>query len=402
MPQIADFEPARRWLGQHPGSASSTCCCRTSWHPARQARHRGEARKRARHGPAAAGLDVRARRARRHGRRRPAWVSTTATPTASACRSPAPSCRCHGRATRSRRCRSRCTSTIGRPFAGDPRHVLAARARALHRAGPDAGGRGRARVLSRRPRAHGRRPPQPPRQPLAGRREYRTQINSMADLDEYTAVLQRDRRRGARTGGAVRHRARRIRPGQFEVNLHHRDALAACDHAIRLKRLDQGRRAPARHGRDVHGQSPIATGRQRRAPAREPARYAGPQYLCRRGPARQRRRCTHAIGGLAATLDGLMALFAPPANSYRRFQPEAYVPLNASWAVNNRGVALRVPHSDAGQPARGASRRRCRRESVSARGGGARRHHLGLEQRLDPGPPLAGNAYRDHDARRSR
>jgi glutamine synthetase len=63
--------------------------------------------------------------------------------------------------------------------------------------------------------------------------------------------------------------------------------------------------------------------------------------------------------------------------------------------VNNRGVAFRVPH---GPP---ASRR------VEHRVAGAEANpyllaaivlsgmHLGLTQRLDPGPVLAGNAYRD-------
>ncbi len=51
-----------------------------------------------------------------------------------------------------------------------------------------------------------------------------------------------------------------------------------------------------------------------------------------------------AIGGLAATIDATMAVCAPTANSYRRFRPEAYVPLNPSWAINNRGVAFRIPH----------------------------------------------------------
>ena len=42
-----------------------------------------------------------------------------------------------------------------------------------------------------------------------------------------------------------------------------------------------------------------------------------------------------------------MAIFAPNANSYRRFQRESYVPMQPSWGVNNRGVAVRIPHSDA-------------------------------------------------------
>ena len=60
---------------------------------------------------------------------------------------------------------------------------------------------------------------------------------------------------------------------------------------------------------------------------------------------RAAKRCDHAIGGLAATMADAMLIFAPTANSYRRYRPEAYVPLNPTWAVNNRGVALRVPVS---------------------------------------------------------
>jgi len=103
----------------------------------------------------------------------------------------------------------------------------------------------------------------------------------------------------------------------------------------------------------------------------------------------------HAIGGLAATMDDTMAVCAPTANSYRRFQPEAYVPLNPSWSVNNRGVAFRVP---AGPPD-------SRRVEHRVAGADANPYLLaavvlggmleGIERQLDPGPVLAGNAYRD-------
>ena len=134
-------------------------------------------------------------------------------------------------------------------------------------------------------------------------------------------------------------------PGQFEVNLHHvDDALAACDHAIRLKRLVKGvalqhgmeatfmakpYREQAGSGAHLHVSMLDAQGRNIFA-AEEP-----------RGSARLRARDRRARRDASTTS---MALFAPTANSYRRFQPEAYVPLNPSWAVNNRGVAFRVPH----------------------------------------------------------
>jgi glutamine synthetase len=53
----------------------------------------------------------------------------------------------------------------------------------------------------------------------------------------------------------------------------------------------------------------------------------------------------HAIGGLSATMAESMAIFAPTANSYRRYRPGLFVPLAPNWGRNHRGVALRVPLS---------------------------------------------------------
>jgi glutamine synthetase len=100
-----------------------------------------------------------------------------------------------------------------------------------------------------------------------------------------------------------------------------------------------------------------------------------------------------AAAGLLATMADAMAIFAPNANSYRRLRPEAYVPLHATWAYNNRGVAVRVPLS-------GPADRR-----IEHRVAGADANPYlftaavlagilhGLEARLEPPPPLTGNAY---------
>jgi glutamine synthetase len=40
-----------------------------------------------------------------------------------------------------------------------------------------------------------------------------------------------------------------------------------------------------------------------------------------------------------------MAIFCPNANSYRRFQPDLYVPMAPTWGLDNRTVALRIPTS---------------------------------------------------------
>jgi glutamine synthetase len=282
-----------------------------------------------------------------------------------------------------------------KPFFGDPRHALE---NVLGRFAP----LGLRPVMAvelefylvdreRTPEGHA----QPPKQPLSGRREHKTQINSMAELDEYSAVLGAIHAAAAAQELPTGTVLAEYGPGQFEVNLHHvDDALLACDHAIRLKRLIKG--VALQHGMDatfmpkpyrdhagsgahLHVSLVDADGNNIFAaddPAGSPA-------------------LRHAIGGLAATINDTMAVCAPTANSYRRFQPEAYVPLNPSWSVNNRGVAFRVPH---GPP---ASRR------VEHRVAGAEANpyllsamvlagmHLGITQKLDPGPVLAGNAYRD-------
>jgi glutamine synthetase len=40
-----------------------------------------------------------------------------------------------------------------------------------------------------------------------------------------------------------------------------------------------------------------------------------------------------------------MAIFAPNANSYRRFKPGAFAPSGPTWGYNHREVALRIPVS---------------------------------------------------------
>jgi glutamine synthetase len=282
-----------------------------------------------------------------------------------------------------------------RPFHGDPRHVLAGVLRHFSDLGltPVMAVELEFYLVDRERTAQGCA--QPPRQPRSGRREFRTQINSMADLNEYSALLA-DIDAAARAqsvpAGTV---LAEYGPGQFEVNLRHvPDALAACDHAVRLKRLVRGialahgmeatfmpkpYRDQAGSGAHLHVSLIDADGRNVFA-AEDPA---GSPLL------------KHAIGGLAATIDATMAVCAPTANSYRRFQPEAYVPLNPSWAVNNRGVAFRIPH---GRPAG-------RRVEHRVAGADANPYllagvvlagiHHGLTQRLDPGAPLAGNTYRN-------
>ena len=88
-----------------------------------------------------------------------------------------------------------------------------------------------------------------------------------------------------------------------------------------------------------------------------------------------------------------LLLFAPHANSYRRFVAMSYAPVNPSWGFNNRTVAFRVPKGPKGSL------------RVEHRVAGADANpylamaavlagvHHGLQHQLDPGEPVAGNGY---------
>jgi glutamine synthetase len=282
----------------------------------------------------------------------------------------------------------------GRPFFGDPRHLLARTLARFAQRGltPVVAVELEFYLIDRERDARGL--PQPPRAPLTGRREYRTQINSMLDLDEYSAVLA-DIDAMCRVQGVPSTTAlAEYGPGQFEVNLQHcADALRACDEAMRFRRIVKC--VSRRHGMDatflpkpyadmagsglhVHVSLNDAAGRNVFA-AEDPMGALPMQY---------------AAAGLLATMADGMAIFAPLANSWRRFRPEAYVPLTADWSLNNRGTALRVPVSNA------ANRR------LEHRVAGAEANPYlvmswilgsilkGLDEATLPRAPLTGNAYK--------
>ena len=45
-----------------------------------------------------------------------------------------------------------------------------------------------------------------------------------------------------------------------------------------------------------------------------------------------------AVGGMQALLEDSMAVFAPNANSYRRFQPGSFAPVDIDWGPGHRGT----------------------------------------------------------------
>jgi len=182
-------------------------------------------------------------------------------------------------------------------------------------------------------------------------------------------------------------------PGQLELTLRHGpDALRAADEAVMYKRTAKG--VAARQGLEATFMAkPFAeragSGLHLHVSVND---AAGANIFASDDPAGAP-ALAHAVGGLKATLADGMAIFAPNANSYRRFRPNSYAPVAPTWGVNNRTVALRVP---AGPPAT---------RHVEHRVAGADANpylalavllagvHHGLAGKIDPGPPMVGNGY---------
>jgi len=190
-------------------------------------------------------------------------------------------------------------------------------------------------------------------------------------------------------------------PGQYELTLNYRgDVLQAADDLVMLKRLV---RAAARR----HGVTACFM-------AKPIERYAGSGMHFHVSLADEQGRnvfseategewsptLLHALGGLASTMAESMLVFAPHANSWRRFVSQSYAPVAPTWGANNRSVALRVPAGDA------KNRRIEHRPSgvdanpylvaATVLAGIAK----GLDEEVDPGPETKGNGYENAEAKR--
>ena len=184
--------------------------------------------------------------------------------------------------------------------------------------------------------------------------------------------------------------------GQWEINTHHTDdPVTACDHAVLLKRIVKGvaRKhglsatfmakpfdALAGSGLHIHASIYDRDGRNIFAERSGESSAVVSDTL------------RHAIGGLSDILSESMAIFAPNANSYRRFKAGAFAPSCHSWGHNHREVALRIPVSSPDN----------RRVEHRVAGADANPYLVmaavlagllhGMDKKLDPGEPIPSGA----------
>ena len=235
--------------------------------------------------------------------------------------------------------------------------------------------------------------PIPARVPLTGDTPSDIQVYGMQELEDFRAFFD-DLYAGADVQGLPLESAiAEYAAGQFELTLRHKpDALGACDDAIVYKRLlkaianKHGMEATfmakpyaesAGSGMHLHISMVDADGNN--AFASEAAE--GTPIL------------GYSIAGMQALLAESFAIFAPNANSYRRFKANSYAPVAPTWGINNRTVSFRIP---AGSPAsRHVEHRACGADAnpyLALAAVLAAMHH-GMVNELDPGPAVTGNGY---------
>ena len=286
----------------------------------------------------------------------------------------------------------------GRPMGSDPRHALKRQVDAFAARGLYPAGAFELEFFLLANERDGEGRVQPARAVLDGRASGKTEVYSVDHLHGMEPLFSDIYAAAEAQGIPAETVISEYAPGQYELTLNYRtDVMRAADDLIMLKRLVrmQARRHGvtacfmakpieryAGSGMHFHVSLRDSEGRTIFAEARE-GKWK-PELL-------------HALGGLAATMGESMLVFAPHANSWRRFVSQSYAPVAPTWGVNNRSVALRVP---AGPVA--ARRIEHRPSGVDANpylvaatvlAGIAK----GLDEKLDPGPETTGNGYDSGD-----
>ncbi len=103
------------------------------------------------------------------------------------------------------------------------------------------------------------------------------------------------------------------------------------------------------------------------------------------------------LAGLVKYLPELFLLLAPNLNSYKRYAPGLFTPLNNSWAINNKTVALRLVNATAASTrieVRPAGADVCPHLGLLAVCLAGR---LGIEEALEPPAPNEGNVWAAED-----
>lgn len=184
-------------------------------------------------------------------------------------------------------------------------------------------------------------------------------------------------------------------PGQFELNIRYGDALKAADDGFVYKNgvkqiaAQRGLMASfmAKPRRDWAGSSCHI---HQSLWETDTGRNAFFDHELGHGLSETGR---HYAGGMLATMQEFTALFAPTPNSYKRFAPYSWAGTTVSWSYENRSTGIRAiadhePQARLEHRLPGADTNPYIVIAACLAGG-----LHGIEQKIEPPPPFAGDAY---------
>jgi glutamine synthetase len=285
-------------------------------------------------------------------------------------------------------------SLDGAPMSSDPRHALKRQVDAFAKQGLKPAGAFELEFFLLSNERDSKGQVQPAAAVLDGRMSGKTEVYSVDHLHGMEPLFSNIYAGAKAAGIPAETLISEYAPGQYELTLHYReDVMQAADDLIRLKRLV---RAQARR----HNVTACFMAKPIAGYAGSGMHFhvslmdeAGANVFIEERGGTWSPLLLNALGGLKATMGESMLVFAPHANSWRRFVAQSYAPVAPTWGVNNRSVALRIPAGSL------KARRIEHRPSgvdanpylVAATVLAGVRH--GLANRLDPGPETKGNGY---------
>lgn len=278
----------------------------------------------------------------------------------------------------------------GTPFAGDPRHALAA---VLARYAA----RGLTPVVATEMEFYlvddSTRQLRVPKSPTSGKRRPGAQTLSMRALDAFDKFFTQLYDACEAMDIPAQTAISEAGIGQFEIDIaHQNDAMKAADDAWFFKLLIQGQARmhgfaasfmakpyPDYAGNGMHVHFSVLDGEGRNV--FDDGSETGSDLM------------RHAVAGLLRAAPASTLVFAPHLNSYDRLVPSAHAPTGLSWAYENRTAAVRIP----------ASPNVARRIEHRISGGDVNPYLLlacilgaaltGIEDGAEPPAPITGNAY---------
>ena len=277
----------------------------------------------------------------------------------------------------------------GEPFMGDPRHALAA---VLDRYAARGWRVEAAAEMEFYLVDDSEEALQPPISPVSGRPLNGHAILSIRQLDAFDAYFTELYEACEAMDIPAESAISESGLGQFEVNMTHRDAMAAADDVFLFKALVRG--LARKHGiAATFMAKPFAEDAGNGMHVHFSVLDTEGRNIFDNGGPEGTDLLRHAIAGCLDGMAPSTLIFAPHGPSYDRIVPGAHAPIGACWAYENRTAAIRVPGGPT-KARRIEHRVACGDNnpylSIAVMLGAALD---GIERRAEPPAPITGNAY---------